>query len=179
MTNIKITLLVIICGLTIFATTTSLKADLLQQVEFCSKQLDDSKRLVCFDALTKKNQSSQVTIQEKSELYKQQQDAPIIAVSPVAKEIDTQSQENFGKATAPKLTSQEAHLVGDFKGWDENSVFKLDNGQVWRAVRSNARSKRIPKRLSNPKVTISRGAIGSYNLRIEGVSGKLKVKRVK
>jgi hypothetical protein len=33
--------------------------------------------------------------------------------------------------------------------------------------------------LKDPKVTITRGAIGSYDLRIEGVFGKLKVKRVK
>jgi hypothetical protein len=26
----------------------------------------------------------------------------------------------------------EARLVGDFKGWTGKTVFKLDNGQVWR-----------------------------------------------
>lgn len=69
-----------------------------------------------------------------------------------------------------------ARLVGDFRGWGGGTVFKLDNGQVWEQTDD---SELTVGRLSNPRVTISRGLLGAYYLSVEGVRDTVTVRRIK
>jgi hypothetical protein len=69
-----------------------------------------------------------------------------------------------------------ARLVGDFSGWSGGTVFKLDNGQVWEQTDD---SQLTVGRLSNPRVTISRGLLGAYYLSVEGVRDTVTVRRIK
>ena len=69
-----------------------------------------------------------------------------------------------------------AHLVGNFTGWGANTVFKLDNGQVWEQVDDSDLSIGAIK---NPKVTISKGLISAYYLSVEGVKESVAVRRIK
>ncbi len=69
-----------------------------------------------------------------------------------------------------------AHLVGNFTGWGNDTVFKLDNGQVWEQVDDSILSIGAIK---NPKVTIKRGLISAYYLSVEGVDDSVAVRRVK
>ncbi len=69
-----------------------------------------------------------------------------------------------------------AHLVGNFTGWGNDTVFKLDNGQVWEQVDDSVLSIGAIK---NPKVTIKRGLISAYYLSVEGVDDSVAVRRVK
>jgi hypothetical protein len=69
-----------------------------------------------------------------------------------------------------------ARLVGDFRGWSGGTLFKLDNGQVWEQTDD---SELTVGRLSNPRVTISRGLLGAYYLSVEGVLDTVTVKRIK
>lgn len=54
----------------------------------------------------------------------------------------------------------------------------LDNGQVWRQLDGDTGKVRFSKK-GKEAVTISRGAIGSYNLEVEGHTGIFKVRRIK
>jgi hypothetical protein len=55
----------------------------------------------------------------------------------------------------------------------------LDNGQVWRQLQGDADRAHFKSNARDNRVTVSRGALGSYNLSING-SGKIyKVTRVK
>jgi hypothetical protein len=63
---------------------------------------------------------------------------------------------------------------GEFRGWQNGTVFALENGQRWRVLDSDFAT----KPLSNPKVTISPGLFGSWYMLIEGTGVKAKVKRV-
>ena len=69
-----------------------------------------------------------------------------------------------------------AHLIGNFTGWGNATVFKLDNGQVWEQVDDSMLSVGAIK---NPKITIKRGLISTYYLSVEGVSDSIAVRRVK
>ena len=69
-----------------------------------------------------------------------------------------------------------AHLVGNFTGWGNNTVFKLDNGQVWEQVDDSMLSIGAIK---NPKVTIKKGLISAYYLSVEGVNDSVLVRRIK
>ena len=69
-----------------------------------------------------------------------------------------------------------AHLDGNFTGWGSDTVFKLDNGQVWEQVDDSVLSIGAIK---NPKVTIRKGLISAYYLSVEGVNDSVAVRRVK
>ena len=55
----------------------------------------------------------------------------------------------------------------------------LDNGQVWRQLEGDADKAHFEKNAKDNKVTISRGFIGSYNLKINDSEKVYKVTRVK
>lgn len=69
----------------------------------------------------------------------------------------------------------ESHIVGELTGWDSNTVFELQNGQIWRQ-RGTERSK---KRLSNPPVIIEKNVFGFYVMKLTETGQKVKVKRIR
>jgi len=71
-------------------------------------------------------------------------------------------------------TPVSSSLKGEFRGWQNGTVFELENGQRWRVIDSDFQATR---RLSNPKVTISPGLFGSWYMLVEGTTVKAKVKR--
>jgi len=101
--------------------------------------------------------------------------------APTGAAPDEEDIAEFGAESIERDTveSIEARLAGDFTGWTGKTVFALDNGQVWRQTRNYIQPYSPRKPISQPKVTITRGALGSYNMRIEGVRKTVQVKRVK
>lgn len=67
-----------------------------------------------------------------------------------------------------------AHMVGHFSGWGGNSVFTLDNGQVWKQAESGAYS--CPD-VNNPEVTIKPMALGSWLMYVQGCNQSVRVER--
>jgi hypothetical protein len=89
--------------------------------------------------------------------------------------------EKFAAEQLPKppVTFIEARLVGHFNGWTGKTVFTLDNGQVWRQTKNYIRDYTPRSPIPAPRVTISKGMLGSYNMQVEGVKRIVQVKRVK
>lgn len=79
------------------------------------------------------------------------------------------------RTRAEDRTAVDSSLKGDFRGWQNGTVFELENGQRWRVVDGEFHA---TKRLSQPKVTISPGALGSWYMQVEGTGVKAKVKRI-
>lgn len=73
----------------------------------------------------------------------------------------------------------EARLIGDFNGWSGNTIFHLDNGQVWRQTKNYIKPYQPPDPIPSPRVTIEKAAFGSYNLRVEGIKRIVQVRRIK
>jgi hypothetical protein len=72
-------------------------------------------------------------------------------------------------------TEINARLIGEFRGWDGKTVFRLDNGQVWRQrVGGSYRS----PRLNDPEVQVTKGRYGYY-LKIMKSGRSVGVKRIK
>jgi hypothetical protein len=78
------------------------------------------------------------------------------------------------RKTEEARTPVSSSLKGEFRGWQNATVFELENGQRWRVLDGDFAT----KPLSNPKVTISPGLFGSWYMLVEGTSVKAKVKRV-
>lgn len=68
----------------------------------------------------------------------------------------------------------ESRIVGEFRGWRGNTVFRLENGQVWR----QAAPGEFVVRLEDPVVRIRRATMGSYLLSVDGYGSTVRVRRV-
>ena len=77
-------------------------------------------------------------------------------------------------SAGPQLQAIESYIPGAFDGWHPKSVITLANGQVWQISDDSAR--RIYR--TNPKVTIRRGALGSFFLDVEGDNSAPRVRRL-
>lgn len=87
-----------------------------------------------------------------------------------------QGKKDFGlppkKEPEPKSIS--TRIAGHFDGWSGHTVFKLQNGQVWK----QAGFGNFVYHADNPKVHIWKAWLG-YLLRVEGYNATVAVRRVK
>ena len=72
-------------------------------------------------------------------------------------------------------TTINSKIIGTFSGWDGQSVFELENGQIWAQV---SKAKWHTKEIENPVVIIEPGMFRSWRLRVEGFDEDCKVKRI-
>jgi hypothetical protein len=77
------------------------------------------------------------------------------------------------KRTAP--TAFTASVPGEVRNWSQGNVVTLDNGQRWRITEGTLY---LGKPVSNPRVTIAPGFLGSWYLQMDGQVPRLKVQRV-
>ena len=68
-----------------------------------------------------------------------------------------------------------ARIQGEFRGWSGQTIFRLDNGQVWQQrVGGRYRS----RKLENPSVAIEKGTFGYY-LKVLDLDRSIGVRRVR
>ena len=91
--------------------------------------------------------------------------------------------EDFGKPPPEALPGEineiSANVLEFAKTVRGKAVFVLENGQVWRQLEGDTTVVVDPARGEKMKVLIERGALGSYNLTIEGRNVLIKVVRLK
>lgn len=68
----------------------------------------------------------------------------------------------------------ESQIDGEFEGWNGDTTYRLQNGQLWQ----QASFSQGPARALNPTVIIFR-QMGGYRMKVEGVPGVVAVKLVK
>ncbi len=103
--------------------------------------------------------------------------APAPAPAPTP-EFSKEDRDDFGfEGRRIEETPDEfsARYDGDFSGWSGQTLFKLENGQVWK----QAQTGRVSFRRSRPMITIRKGAFGSFRLSVEGLNRTIRVKRIK
>lgn len=74
-----------------------------------------------------------------------------------------------------ELKAIESRITGKVDGWEANTRFTLENGQVWQ-VSDDSRSFGVA---NNPRVKVSRGTFGTFFLEIEGINAAPRVKRIR
>jgi hypothetical protein len=126
-------------------------SDTLNEISRCSGIVDATERLHCYDS-----------------------------AAPRAKEALQPNPQNFGRpapqsAEIPKITAVVREFSRTARG---QAVFALDNGQTWRQLDGDDVRVRDPKPGAVLRVIIERGALGSYNLVIEGRNGMIRVRRI-
>ena len=69
----------------------------------------------------------------------------------------------------------QSRYMGKFHGWSGRTLFRLENGQVWK----QSDNSRLAWTADSPLITIKKAAFGSFRLEVEGVNKTCRVKRVK
>ena len=107
----------------------------------------------------------------------QAQIVPAMAAAAVAAPAASGAASAFGLEQTEvegELAALPARIVGEFVGWDGKTLFKLDNGQVWRQSTSGV----YRHKSTDPEITIERGAFG-YKLRVVETKRSIAVRRIK
>lgn len=153
-------------------------------VRKCRDIRDAAARLSCYDAL----QVGPAPAQAPSLFRPQLQpipgtapapgQAPVPRMSPPAPAAATQGTQEaqFGlpAKAGSELLSIHSYIPGVFSGWGPNYRIRLANGQVWQVVDD---SRGVLER-RDPKVTVRRGALGSFYMDFEGDNRSPRVRRV-
>lgn len=153
----------------------------------CARIASPLDRLECYDALARAADAS-IPVAKSAPTPASQSapapapaapaPAPAVAQAPGEPAPLVDAPENFGfENQLFKTRNQEivARYEGQFSGWSGGTLFKLDNGQVWK----QAQSGRVSHRRDNPVITIRKGALGSFRLSVEGLNRTVRVKRIK
>lgn len=110
-------------------------------------------------------------------------DAALMSAAPVASDLP-RGDAAFGREEEVRRKTEvrqeipdsiSSRIAGEFRGWSGDTIFTLENGQVWRQVGSGT----AYLRLQSPAVMIERGQMGAFFLRVEGLGSRVKVKRLK
>jgi hypothetical protein len=76
--------------------------------------------------------------------------------------------------SSPPLEAIESEIKGDFHGWSGDTIFELENGQIWKQSSYDYEYEYD----YNPKVVIY--PIGSvFKMKVDGVKGAVEVRRIK
>jgi hypothetical protein len=68
----------------------------------------------------------------------------------------------------------ESYISGDFRGWNGETIFEFDNGQIWQQVSVAT----LTATRTHPKVVIFRSG-GAFRMKVDGVTGDIAVKRLR
>jgi hypothetical protein len=167
--------------------------EVADELVLCMQHREDAARLACFDRLARRataalesgaSLGAQSADARRAPPRAAPPDAPAAPASaertapgPVAPASTPEAEfglERSRTAKAERADSIRSRIPGEFLGWEGNTIFELENGQVWRQTDST----RVGLRLTNPEVEISRGILGGFFLSVEGLNRRVRVERV-
>jgi hypothetical protein len=193
--NCKTALFAIFAGM-IFAPVASAESrdDTLAAVAKCATILDDKLRLGCYDALTPQVRDALGTppgalahnpTQEEQKSWFGFDIAGLFGADKRPETTPQQfGQENMQANAAPAAPEMQeidsiAAGVTDYSSRDNKFIVFLDNGQIWQQLSGDNNVARFKSDPKDNKVTISRGFLKSYNLKLNDDNSYYKVKRLK
>lgn len=172
--------------------------DVLESVGKCASLGDDRARLACYDALAPHVKNALATPPNslgRNPTTEEQQSWFGFDISGLfgGGSIEPTKPEDFGRertteAQAARAEAEaKAEVVDSITAGVTDVAFTpfgqfiliLDNGQIWRQLKGDADRAHFRSNPRDNRVTISRGLIGSYNLKINDSEHVYKVTRVK
>ena len=94
----------------------------------------------------------------------------------VEKTVIVEKPAEVGIVAKQETSDINSRLVGEFKGWRGNTVFTLENGQVWQ---QSDNEEMYAKKLINPAARLTHSSLAGWRMQVDGYSSWVKVKRVK
>ena len=172
--------------------------DLREELQRCAQLQNTEVRLACYDALADVSASSPPQVSSASAVdgsassppqTSPASPAPVPAHTPSAEARSAAGQapeHESGQSLADRLFGMlpgrdegnnplESSVVGEVRNPRQGTRFTLENGQVWQQVERTRRNYRA----TNPRVEIKEGFMNSYRMSLEGLNGRIRVRRVK
>lgn len=146
--------------------------DLNAQLAHCMTINGAVERLSCYDRVARGAMSAAPQAQAA------QSPAPQARVEPPADPARDFGKERLPSAAPPQNDRFTAEITDFQKDARDRFTVALQNGQVWRQAGGDTGSAQFRKG-STHQVTISRGALGSYDLRFNDRNATFKVLRVR
>jgi len=184
----------LVCVTNVFAAS---RDDVLEALGKCAAIADDKARLACYDALAPHVKQALATppqelpagrapSKDEEESWFGFDLSGLFGSSPAQQTTPQQ----FGSENLPETQAKAdvaAHEVESITAGVTDYAYTpfgkfivfLDNGQIWRQAEGDADHANFHKIAKENRVTISRGAIGSYNLKINDSDKIFKVDRAK
>ena len=162
--------------------------DVRDELLRCAQLQDAQVRLACYDALASVSASAATAPSGASAGVSD--DGPAAVVADAIRVPEAGAQEAPEAESGQSLTDRlfgmlpgreagdnflESRVVGEIRNPREGTRFTLENGQVWQQTDRTRRNYRA----TNPKVEIQEGFMNSYRMRLEGLNGRIRVRRVK
>jgi hypothetical protein len=86
--------------------------------------------------------------------------------------VDRRGLKSEEKEDRSPITSK---IVGNFRGWDGQTMFKLENGMIWAQA---DKDKFFIKETDEAVAVIEPGMFGTWHLHIEGYGSECRVRRI-
>jgi hypothetical protein len=158
------------------------QAQIQAELAHCALIPASSERLACYDALA---QAATAFAHEWSRSFAPDaaRTAPVSA-EPAAPGGDGSRDFGFDNGGADGGSRSgsddgpaqvQSRYDGEFMGWTGKTLFRLENGQVWKQSQDD----RVSYRATRPMITIKRGALGSFRLSVQGLKSTIRVERVR
>ncbi|MBZ5616661.1 MAG: hypothetical protein LAO23_21855 [Acidobacteriia bacterium] len=173
-----------VCG-QVSAATPHEMLDLLAK---CADMKDATERLACYDKLAPEMRETLAAVKKPSERTDEDK-ATLFGFDfggVFSSREGPTTPEEFGKNQMPQAAEEGQALDSISAGVTDYAktpfgkfIVFLDNGQVWRQLDSDAGTAHFLKEMKDNKLIISRGLLGSYNLKINDQNQVFKVKRLK
>lgn len=137
----------------------------------CRIVAEPAARLACYDAIALPGVGS------RAGWGAPVADAPATATTSAPAALASTPANRFGlegRATEPAADQLDSRIVGKVEAFPKGTRYRLENGQVWE-ITEHALGY---YQLDNPKVSITRGVMGSFFMRIDGVAATPRVRRL-
>ena len=164
--------------------------DVRDELLRCAQLQDAQVRLACYDALASVSASAATAPSEASDSVTEDGSVAVVADAPDGTRVPAAADQAAPEAeSGQSLTDRlfgmlpgrdegdnllESRVVGEIRNPRQGTRFTLENGQVWQQVDRTRRNYRA----TNPKVEIKEGFMNSYRMRLEGLNGRIRVRRV-
>ena len=184
----------------ILAASSAVAEDLSDILNRCRAIEDEAERLTCFDQalqpVASEPEAAAPAVVEPAPV----ETAPAVTTTPTATQSPavaadpapaSTAMESAAPAAAAGISADEFGLErkreqegvqkiasrynGKFTGWDGDTFFPLENGQVWKQIESG----RYSYRADRPIIEIKRGLFQSYYLKVQGENRTVRVTRVR
>lgn len=158
-----------------------------QPVEECAELEDDLARLACYDDWFSSRRVTEKALEDNDALSATKAQVLSSSVSDRHMDSTNSSQQKNNHASEEDSFGFENELLvrgldsvvsvaqGRFDYWENGLRVRLANEQLWQVIDHRP----LLYNAHDPQITIHKGIMGSFYLQIEGLSRRLKVRRIR